>query len=163
VGSADGPGLVLAGLVIVVGLVGIVVPILPGMLLVLAGMLVFAISVETPLGWALFVASLAVGAGGWVLKYKIPGARMSRQGVRTSTLVLAVLLAVVGFFVIPVVGAVIGFVGGIWLVELGRGRHAGQAWTRTKHALVAVLQSMGIELVTGLVVTTLFVIGVVTA
>ena len=56
---------------------------------------------------------------------------------------------------IPVVGAIVGFVLGIFVVELGRSRDRAQAWTRTKHALVAVLHSMGIELAAGLVVAAL--------
>jgi len=68
---------------------------------------------------------------------------------------------IVGFFVIPVVGAIVGFVLGIFVVELGRSRDGSQAWTRTKDALVAVLHSMGIELAAGLAVTALYVVGVV--
>jgi uncharacterized protein len=76
-------------------------------------------------------------------------------------MVLAMALGIVGFFVIPVVGAVVGFVLGIFVVELGRSRDGSQAWTRTKHALVGVLHSMGIELAAGLAVTVLYVAGVV--
>ena len=39
--------------------------------------------------------------------------------------------------------------------------HMPQAWTRTKHALVAVLHSMGIELAAALVITALYVAGAV--
>ena len=57
------------------------------------------------------------------------------------------------------VGAVVGFVLGIWLVELGRGRDHRQAWQRTKHAVVAVVHSVGIELIAGLVVAALYGVG----
>ena len=146
-------------LLIVLGLVGIVVPVLPGMLLVLAGMLVFALGAGSTTGWVLFGLSVVAAGAGAALQYLVPGRRMRQQGVRTSTLVLAVLLAVVGFVVIPVVGAVLGFVLGIWLVEVGRGAGRAQAWTRTRHAAFAVLQSVGIELVAGLVVAGLYVAG----
>ena len=49
----------------------------------------------------------------------------------------------------------------IFLVETGRSRDRAQAWQRTKHALVAVLHSMGIELVAGLLIAALYVGGVV--
>ena len=91
----------------------------------------------------------------------LPGRRMREQGVRSSTLALAVVLGIIGFFVVPVVGAVVGFVLGIFLVETSRSRDRAQAWQRTKHALVAVLHSMGIELVAGLVIAALYVGGVV--
>jgi uncharacterized protein YqgC (DUF456 family) len=156
---ADDVWLVLPPLLIAAGLVGIVVPVLPGTILVLGGMLVFALATGTPVGWVLFGLSVLVAGGGKALQYVVPGRRMKERGVRTSTLVLAVLLGILGFFVIPFVGALVGFVLGIWLVELGRGRDHGQAWTRTRHALVAVLQSVGIELLAGMVVAGLYGVG----
>jgi uncharacterized protein len=156
---ADDVWLLLPPLLIVVGLVGIVVPVLPGTFLVLGGMVVFALATGGVLPWVLVGLSVAVAAAGKVAQYLVPGRRMKEQGVRTSTLVLAVLLGVVGFFVVPVVGAVVGFVLGIWLVELGRGRDHRQAWQRTKHAVVAVVHSVGIELIAGLGVAALYGLG----
>lgn len=147
-------------LLILIGLVGIVVPVLPGLVLILAGVLVWALIEGTTVGWAIFVVCCAVTAAGYVLQYTLPGRRMRERGVSSSTLLLAVALGVVGMFVVPVVGAIVGFVLGIFVVELGRSRDRALAWTRTKHALVAVLHSMGIELAAGLVVTALYVVGV---
>ncbi|WP_205860628.1 DUF456 domain-containing protein [Phycicoccus sp. HDW14] len=96
---------VLPPLLIVLGLVGVVVPVLPGTLLVLAGVLVWALAEQSTTGWVVLFLSVLVAAAGRVLQYLVPGRRMKQRGVRTSTLALAVLLAVVGFFVIPVVGA----------------------------------------------------------
>ncbi|MBR7743100.1 DUF456 domain-containing protein [Phycicoccus sp. BSK3Z-2] len=153
--------LVLPPLLILVGLFGIVVPVLPGMLLIVAGMLTFALVEQSVLGWVLLALTVLVAGTGQVLQYLVPGRRMRERGVRTSTLVLAVALAIVGFFVIPVVGALVGFVGGIWLVETGRGAARGEAWRRTRHAVVAVAQSIGIELVAGLSIAGLYVVGAV--
>jgi hypothetical protein len=163
VGSTSTDGLVtlLAALMVVVGLLGIVVPVLPGLVLVLGGVFVWALAEGSTLGWAIFAVSAVVTVAGYVLQYTLPGRRMREQGVSSSTMFLALALGIVGFFVIPVVGAVVGFVLGIFVVELGRGRDSGQAWTRTKHALVAVLHSMGIELAAGLVIAALLVAGVV--
>jgi uncharacterized protein YqgC (DUF456 family) len=68
---------------------------------------------------------------------------------------------IVGFFVVPVVGAIIGFVLAIFVVEYLRSKDTALAWERTKHALVAVLHSMGIELAAGLTIAALFVGGLV--
>ena len=70
------------------------------------------------------------------------------------------MLGIIGMFVIPVVGFVVGFVLGIFLVEQGRSRDRAQAWTRTKHPLKAVLTSMGIELCAGVLIAITWVIGV---
>ncbi len=158
---SDGLGSLVPPLLIVVGLLGIVVPVLPGLVLVLAGVLVWALMEGSALAWGVFAVSAVVAVAGYVLQYTLPGRRMRERGVSSSTLFLAVGMGIVGFFVIPVVGAIVGFVLGIFLVELGRSRDRAQAWTRTKHALVAVLHSMGIELAAGLVITALYVAGVV--
>jgi uncharacterized protein YqgC (DUF456 family) len=145
---------------IVIGLVGIVVPVLPGLLLVLGAVLLWSWEVSTPLSWWVFAASAVLYAAGVSLQYLVPGRRMRRAGVRTSTLALGVLLGVVGFFVIPVVGAAVGFVLGIYLVEHGRSRDARTAWSATKTALGAIFLSVGIELLAGLAIATTWVLGV---
>lgn len=145
---------------ILIGLVGIVVPVLPGLILVLGAVLLWSWQVSTPLSWWVFAVSGALYAGGVALQYLIPGRRMREAGVRTSTLALAVALGIAGFFVIPVVGAAVGFVLGIYLVEHGRSRDARTAWNATKTALRAVLLSVGIELLAGLAIATTWVVGV---
>ena len=142
-------GEVLVGLVILVGLVGIVVPVLPGLLLIVAAIAVWALVTATGPAWAIAIGAIVVGAGSQVLKYTIPGRRLRDQGVPRSTLYAAGLLAIVGFFVIPVVGGIIGFVLGTYLAEYRRlGSEA--AWPATKRSLAAVGLAIGIELVAGL-------------
>ena len=158
---ADDVGMIVPPLLVVVGLVGIVLPVLPGLLLVLSGVLLWALMEGTGLAWGIFVASLLVAVVGYVLQYTLPGRRMRERGVRSSTLGLAVLFGIVGFFVIPVVGAVLGFVLGIFVIELSRTHDRSQAWVRTRHALVAVLHSIGIELAAGLLIACLYVAGLV--
>jgi uncharacterized protein len=145
---------------IVIGMVGIVIPVIPGLLLCLAGVFLWTLDTGTTLGWVVFGVCAALYLAGVALQYAVPGRRLREAGVRRSTLVLAVLLAVVGFFVIPVVGAALGFVGGIFLVELGHSKDRSTAWTSTKSALKAVFLSMGIELLAALAIAVTWVTGV---
>jgi hypothetical protein len=99
-------------------------------------------------------------AAGLVSQYSLPGRRLREAGVGTKVVVLALLAAVVGFFVIPVVGAPLFFVGAIYLMSrLQLADHA-RAWRATKHAVRAVGLSMGIELLTALAIMTTWVVGV---
>jgi uncharacterized protein YqgC (DUF456 family) len=145
---------------IVIGMVGIVIPVIPGLLLCLAGVFLWALDAGSTLGWTVFGVCAALYLAGVALQYAVPGRRMREAGVRRSTLVLAVLLAVVGFFVIPVVGAAIGFVAGIYLVELGHSKDSSTAWASTRAALKAVFLSMGIELLAALAIAVTWVVGV---
>ena len=151
---------VVTGLLMLVGLVGIVGPVLPGLLLVWAATALWAFEHPNHAAWLVFAIAGLAYAGGVLTQYLVPGRRLKAAGVRTSTLVLAVGLAIVGFFVIPVVGAVLGFVLGIYLVEASRQRDHRIAWSSTTHALKAVAMSMGIELTAGFVIVAVWVVGV---
>lgn len=147
-------------LLMLVGIVGIVVPVLPGFLLVLAGVFVWAFDTGTTTSWVVFGVCALIWLAGVILQYLLPGRRMKREGVGTSTLLLAVVLGIVAMFFIPVIGFIVGFVGGIFLVEYGRSRTPAQAWTRTKTALKGVLHSMGIELLAAILIVVIWVVTV---
>ena len=147
-------------ILILIGMVGIVVPVLPGLLLVLAAVLIWALDLGTPLAWWVFGVCAALWVAGVALQYSVPGRRMRAAGVGTATMVLAVLLGILGFFVVPVVGGPIGFVLGIYLVEYARSRDRSTAWRSTRTALRAVFTSMGIELLAALAIATTWVVGV---
>ena len=152
----------LVGLAILVGLVGIVVPVLPGSVLILAAVLVWALMVSTGTGWVVFaVATLLLALGGFV-KYAVPGRRLKAAGVPNRTLVQGGLLGLVGFFVVPVIGLVLGFVLGVYLSETRRiGRDL--AWPSTKSALRAVGLAVLIELAAGLLAAMTWLVGALTA
>jgi uncharacterized protein YqgC (DUF456 family) len=150
----------LVALAIAVGLVGIVVPILPGSVLVLAAVLVWAWATGGTTAWLAFAVAAAVLVVGNVVKYLVPNRRLKDAGVPASTQWIGAALGVVGFFVIPVVGLFVGFVLGIYLAEYRRlGGRA--AWPSTSHALKAVGISIAIELAAALVATCVWVTGVV--
>ncbi|MQA87205.1 MAG: DUF456 family protein [Streptosporangiales bacterium] len=145
-------GLVLVGLVIAVGIVGILVPVLPGLLLIWAAVLTWALFERTPLAWIVLAVASVLVLASQIVKYLVPGRRMRAAGVPWRTLAIGGVLAIVGFFVIPVVGLVIGFVLGVYVAERVRlGGHSA-AWPSTVEALRAVGLSILIELAAGLVV-----------
>lgn len=156
----EGVTIALCAVLIIIGTIGIVVPVIPGLIVTLLAVLIWAISTGGTTAWVIFAIAAVVWAIGVTAQFLIPGKRLKAQGIGLGTLVLAVVAAIIGFFVIPVVGAIVGFVLGIYLVEMSRSRNGAQAWARTKSALRAILHSMGIELLTAFVIAVLFVIGV---
>jgi uncharacterized protein len=152
--------IVLVALTIVVGLVGIVVPILPGALLVAAAILVWAFVENNVAAWVTFGVAAALIGVSTVIKYTWPVKRMREAEVRTSSLVIGGVLGIIGFFVIPIVGLVIGFVAGIYLAELANRHDQRLAWTSTKHALKGVALSILVELTGALFATAAWAFGV---
>jgi uncharacterized protein len=151
---------VLVGLAIAVGLVGIVVPVLPGSILILGAVLVWATEARSSTGWLVFAAVTTLLVVGGIVKYAVPGRRLKSVGVPNRSVVAGGLLGIVGFFVIPVVGLVVGFVVGVYLAELLRLGPEG-AWPSTRSALGAVGLSMLIELAAGLFAAVTWLLGAV--
>ncbi len=153
-------GVVFVALAIAVGLVGIVVPLIPGILLVFGAIAVWAVVENNVPAWVTLGVVTAVVAASTLIKYLWPMRRMRAADVGTSTLVAGAALGVVGFFVIPVVGLVIGFVLGVYLAELARHHDQRVAWTSTVHALQGVALTVGVELAGALLATVAWVTGV---
>jgi uncharacterized protein YqgC (DUF456 family) len=146
----------LTGLIMLIGLVGVVVPFLPGLVLVWGGVLLWAVLRHDGLGWATLAVATALLAAGTIAKYLLPGRKLRDAGVAWSTLLLGGALGVVGFFVIPVVGVVLGFVLGVYLAERLRVGGAA-AWPATRGALAAVGWSIAIELTAALLIVATWV------
>ena len=153
-------GIVLVAVVIAVGIIGIIVPLLPGILLVYAAILVWAVIEHTVAAWVtLGVVTVLIGAT-TLIKYMWPMKRMRSADVGTMTLLAGAVLGIIGFFVIPIVGLVIGFVLGVYLAELANRHDQRVAWTSTKHALKGVALSVGVELTGALLATAAWAFGV---
>ena len=134
----DTPGLIAVGLAIALGLVGIVVAAIPGLILVWGAVLVWALVEQdrNRLGRARnrhgrFSSSARSGSS------PSPAGASKRQGSPTAPCWLERFSPLIGFFVIPVVGFVIGFVLGVYLSERQRLGSHHQAWPSTTHALKA--------------------------
>ncbi|MGE2722769.1 DUF456 domain-containing protein [Mycolicibacterium celeriflavum] len=154
-------GIVLVALAIAIGIVGIVVPLLPGTLLVFGAIAVWAVVERDDVtAWVTFGIATALLLTAALIKYTWPVRRMREADVRTSSLVAGGVLGVIGFFVIPVLGLPIGFVLGIYLAELANRHDQRTAWTSTKHALKGVALSVGVEMAGALLATVVWGIGV---
>jgi uncharacterized protein YqgC (DUF456 family) len=139
-------GVLLVGIANVIGIVGVVVPVLPGALLVWAAIAVWAFAVGSATAWAVLAVVSVVIGGAQVVKLLVPGRQLRDAGVPRRSIVVGLVLAVVGFFVIPVVGFFVGFPLGIYVEERRRlGPHA-PAWLSTRQALRAIGLSILIEL-----------------
>jgi hypothetical protein len=151
----------LVGLVILVGLAGIVVPLLPGSMLILGAVLVWTVMDGSRTAWTVFALVTTLLVVGAVVKYVVPGRGLKSSGVPTRSIMIGGILGIVGFFVVPVVGLVIGFLLGVYLSETRRvGRNL--AWPSTVAAVKAVGLSVLVELVAALFATGVWVVGALT-
>lgn len=152
---------VLVGLAILVGLVGILVPVLPGSILILGAVLVWSADQGARSAWLVFAAVTTLLVVGAVVKYVVPGRGLRTAGVPGRTLFLGGLLGLVGFFVVPVVGLVLGFLLGVYVSELQRVGHD-RAWPSTVAAVKAVGLSILVELAAALGAAGIWLVGALT-
>lgn len=143
------------GLAILVGLVGIVIPVLPGSILIGLAILAWAAFTGTAAAWLVFGISALLLATGATLTWVITTRSTRAAGVPQRSLVIAGLAGIIGFFVVPVVGLLIFFPLGLFAAEYLRLR---DGVTARRSALVGLkatglgmLSELGLALATAAV------------
>ncbi len=107
----------LVTLALLVAAAGIVVPVLPGTFLALGAFLVWALVTGGAGAWGAFAVIALILGVGQVFKYLLPHRSMTAAGIPGRSIVVGGVCAVPCYFLIPVVGLVVGFVGGIFVAE----------------------------------------------
>ncbi|AIY02471.1 hypothetical protein ART_2872 [Arthrobacter sp. PAMC 25486] len=128
---------IVCGLAIMVGAVGIIVPVLPGSILIGISLLVWALTTGSTLGWVVFGVGIVFVAAGMASSAVLTGRAMKKQSIPGRSVVIGLLLGIVGFFVIPVVGLLVGFALGLFLSELARQKDARAAVSSSMAAIKA--------------------------
>lgn len=136
-----GVGIALTAAVMLLGLAGTVVPVMPGVAVIWAAGLVYGLVAGFgTAGTVAFVLMTALAAAGTVATYVLPHRGGAAAGAPTSSLLAGILGAIVGMVVIPVLGLPIGAVAGVWLAETVRLGDARQA----RQATIGVLVGFGL-------------------
>ncbi len=132
---------VLVALAMAVGVAGTVVPLVPGLGLVwLAALAYGLVDGFGVVGSIVFVTISAMAVAGIVAGIAVPHHAARGGGAAQWSVALGAATAIVGFFVIPIVGMALGGVLGIFLGEALRTRDVTTAWRAT----VATLKGFGI-------------------
>lgn len=104
----------LVGFVVAIGVVGTVVPVLPGIWLVWAACVVYGLVDGFGVaGWSAMALITLLAFAGTIAAIAIPQRSAEGEGIPRRWQLVAAAAAVVGFFVVPVIGAALGFVAGI--------------------------------------------------
>ncbi|MGP4008394.1 DUF456 domain-containing protein [Streptomyces sp. 4N124] len=145
--------LLLVGVVIVLGLCGVLVPGVPGSWLVWAAVMWWALQDPQPVAWWVLVGATVALLVSQVVRWTLPPRRLRASGATPRMGVYAGAGAFLGFVLIPVLGAIPGFMGGIYLYErLRLGRH-GEARAALRTAMRNGGSSVLAELFTCLVIS----------
>lgn len=139
---SDGLWTILTLVVMLVGLAGTLVPILPGIALMWAAALVYGFAVGfDAIGIAAVILISIVTIGAVIAGFVVPKRAAASSGAATSSQIAAAVGAVVGFFVIPIVGVVVGAIVGIGLAEWWHKRD----WQAARASTISIAKGFGIS------------------
>ncbi len=152
--------ILVTALLVVVGIVGTLLPIAPGLPIVWGAILLYGL-VEGfgTVGWIAMVIVTALAVVGAWLGIRVPQRAAAAGGIPWQGQLLALGLAIVGFFVVPVAGAALGFALGVYLSALLRDRPT--SWAVTRATIKALLIAFAIEFTTAVAMGLTWVVWVV--
>ena len=153
----------LGALGVLAGLVGTVVPVVPGLVVVwLASVGTLLLQGRGPLAWVVVAVLTGLMIAGTAASTILPARRAKATGAPSQSLMLAGAGAIVGFFVIPVLGMLIGGVAGLLLAERQRLDDWTPAWASSKEVLKGygwgVLLEITVGVTMGIIWLTTFVL-----
>ncbi|MCU1533254.1 MAG: hypothetical protein JWO49_2825 [Arthrobacter sp.] len=152
---------ILCGLAILVGVAGTVVPVLPGSILIGLSLLAWAIwGGAGTTGWVVFGIGLVFVLAGLVASAVLTGRKLKQHSIPNRSVVTGLVLGVVGMFIIPVVGLVVGFTAGLLLSEFHRTRVFRTAVGSSLAALKATGLGMIVEFGLACLAASTWVVGV---
>ncbi|MHA7240388.1 DUF456 domain-containing protein [Arthrobacter sp. TMS1-12-1] len=151
---------VVCGALIAVGIAGVVIPVLPGSVLIIVSLLLWALMVGSAEGWTVFALGTVLAGAGLAAGLVLTGRTLRRRQIPGRSVTVGVLTGIAGMFVIPVVGLFVGFALGLFLSEFARQRDAREAVASSLHALKATGLGILAELALACLAGTTWVIGV---
>lgn len=152
---------VLCGLAILVGIAGTVIPVLPGSVLIAISLLAWAIwGGAGATGWVVFGIGLACVLAGMAASAVLTGRRLKQHSIPGRSIVAGIVLGVVGMFIIPIVGLIVGFAVGLFASEAVRTRDSRTAVRSSLAALKATGLGILVEFGLACLAASTWVIGV---
>jgi uncharacterized protein len=151
---------VLAGVLLVVAAVGTIYPVLPGSLIAIVTLLLWAWAVGSSPAWTAAIVGSLICAVGWSASAVLTGRKLKQLEVPSWSILVAVVGGVVGLFLIPVVGPFIGFGLALLLSEWVRHRDLRMAFHYSVQTLKAAGTGVLIEFLLVCVAASVWVFGV---
>ena len=152
---------VVIAVVMAVGLVGTIVPLLPGLpLIVIAAFVWVIVDGSDVTQWVVFGVIAVICVAGMIVGSALPARRASAAGASRLSLVAGAVGAVAGAIFIPVVGAFIGWPAGVFAAEWTRSRDASVALASTRATAVGLVHAAAIQFGVGVVAVAIWAIAV---
>ncbi|HKZ44557.1 MAG TPA: DUF456 domain-containing protein [Anaerolineales bacterium] len=139
-------------LTMLVGLLGLLIPIFPGLVVIWVGALAYGIitGFEFP-AWLIFSILTVIMITGSLLDNVVMGKQAHKQGASWLSIILAILFGIVGTFIIPIIGGFLGAILALFIAE----------WIRRKNWRDAINATSGLAVGCGWAIVLRFGLGIV--
>lgn len=133
---------IIVAVIMVIGLVGTLIPVLPGILAMWAIAVIYGFVMGwTTAGFVAIVLITGLTLASLVVGYLLPQRAAADAGAGRWSQFWGVVGAIAGFFAIPIVGVIVGALAGVLVAEWAQKGELGPAWTST----VATAKGFGIS------------------
>lgn len=148
----------LTGAVMAIGILGTLIPIVPGIGLIWVAAIVWGVvagfGTVGVISMILITGLLVIGV---FLGLRIPQRAASAEGLTRIGLFAGIVVAIVFAFILPVVGAPIGFVVGVWIVRMMDTRDAASAWRSAIRTTIALVRASATQFVVAVLMSLVWV------
>ena len=151
---------IISGILLVIGLLGTILPVLPGAPLALAGLLVFKFSGDCSFGWGIIIIAGILVIIGALLDYLLPIYMTKKLGGTKYGVWGSILGLIVGLF-FPPLGFLIGpFIGAFLGEMLYNANDSKRAFKAAIGSFIGFLLTTGYDLILTLVFIAIFVMDI---
>lgn len=144
-----------------IGIAGMIVPVIPGAITIIVAVLIWALIIGGWQAWLVFGIVTLLSIIGASFSYVFTGKKLKEKAIPNWVLLGAAIGAIVGIFVIPGPGLLIGFIVGLLIAEFARLKDFSQAVNSTAVALKALGIGILVEISLAAISATIFVISAI--
>lgn len=151
----------LALAVMLFGLLGLLIPILPGLLIIWAASLGYGLYAGFGVsGWIIFALQTVLMLVGSFVDNILMGGRAYKEGAAWWSILLALVAALIGQFVVPlpIIGGVLLAILVLFLTEWLRRRNPKEGWKAVRGLLTGCGWAVGIRFIIGVVMIGLWML-----
>ncbi|UOE39018.1 DUF456 domain-containing protein [Chryseobacterium oryzae] len=147
---------------LILGILGTFLPILPGLVLSLAGLLIYKYGTDADLSMIYIWAFLILTLASVVLNYVIPAKTTKKYGGTRWGSIGSVIGTIVGMFLPIPLGFLVGMFAGVFIGELLHdSKDFTKAWKSTKGAFIGFIYGTGFSFVVGVAMFLVVVLNVI--
>jgi len=152
---------IVAGILLAVAVFGTVYPVLAGSPVALVTLIAWGWVLGSAASWTAAGIGALLACVGWSASALLTGRKLKRQQIPRRSILVAVLVGIVGMFVIPVAGLFVGFAAGLFVSEYARRGDFQSALSSSFEALKAMGMGMLVEFVMVSLAGSVWTIGVI--